>query len=72
MYNNSLDDTITAMSTPAGEGGIAMVRISGPKALEIAERIFIPKSSGKPSEFKTYTVHYGYVIGNTSVTGYRL
>jgi tRNA modification GTPase len=33
-------DTITAISTPLGEGAIAIVRISGDEAIEIADRIF--------------------------------
>ena len=38
MYN----DTIAAISTPVGEGGIGMVRLSGPKAREILAAIFVP------------------------------
>ena len=36
-------DTIAAISTPRGEGGIGIVRISGQKALEILSKIFKPK-----------------------------
>jgi tRNA modification GTPase len=36
-------DTIAALSTPSGEGGIGIIRLSGPQALEIAQRIFTPR-----------------------------
>ena len=39
MY--SLDDTIAALSTPIGEGGIGIVRMSGPEALAILQKIFV-------------------------------
>ncbi|MEY2439748.1 MAG: tRNA modification GTPase, partial [Verrucomicrobiota bacterium] len=42
-------DTIAAISTPAGEGAIALVRLSGPKAVEVADKIFRGKE--KPSQF---------------------
>jgi len=63
MNKNSLEDTIAAIATPIGEGGIGIVRISGNKALNIADKIFVSKSGGiMPSEYKTYTVHYGRII----------
>ena len=40
MY--SLDDTIAAISTPVGQGGIGIVRLSGPEALGIGCRLFAP------------------------------
>jgi len=72
MHSHAFDDTIAAVSTPAGESGIAIVRLSGREALTIADRIFIPKSGGRPSDFKTYTVHYGHVVSNSPVTGYEV
>jgi len=58
-YN--LDDTIVAISTAAGEGGIGIVRLSGKKSLSIADKIFLTKSKKKPSKCKTHTLHYGHV-----------
>ena len=55
-----LEDTITAISTPIGEGGIGIVRLSGPQSLEIADQIFVGKV--KPSEVPTYTTHYGHIV----------
>ena len=54
-------DTIAAISTPLAAGGIGVIRISGPKALEVGDKIFVPVS-GKPlSQHKGYTCAFGYV-----------
>ena len=64
--NNGLmmDDTIAAIATPLGEGGLAVVRLSGPGALTIAEASFEPmgKSSLKPSQAASHTIHYGRIV----------
>ncbi|SFC73833.1 tRNA modification GTPase [Alkalibacterium subtropicum] len=54
-------DTIAAISTPPGEGGIGIVRISGDEALEIADRVY---QAGKKelSKQKTHTIHYGHIV----------
>jgi tRNA modification GTPase len=58
------DDTIAAIATPLGEGGLAVVRISGAEALAVADKIFLPggKSSLKPSASPTHTIHYGKIV----------
>jgi tRNA modification GTPase len=58
------DETIAAIATPLGEGGLAVIRISGRDAFEIADRIFVPsgKSSLKTSAAPTHTLQYGHVI----------
>lgn len=56
------DDTITAISTPAGRGGIGIVRLSGPQAVEIADRMFKARSGGRVTEFRAATVHYGWIV----------
>ncbi|MBU4348696.1 tRNA uridine-5-carboxymethylaminomethyl(34) synthesis GTPase MnmE [bacterium] len=57
-------DTIAAISTPIGESGIGIVRISGPKALEIAQEVFRDKNLNKTKikNFFSHTVHYGFVV----------
>jgi len=57
-------DTIAAISTPIGESGIGIVRISGPKTLEIAQEVFRDKNLNKTKikDFFSHTVHYGFVI----------
>ncbi len=54
-------DTVAAISTPRGEGGIGIVRISGDNAFEIVEKIFKSKNNIKLSEAKSHTMHYGYI-----------
>jgi len=58
------NDTIAAISTPIGESGIGIVRISGPKTLEIAQGVFRDKNLNKVKikNFFSHTVHYGFVI----------
>jgi tRNA modification GTPase len=62
MPIQSLDDTIAAIVTPLGQGGIGLVRISGKKALSIADDLFVSAGSLKPSNFKTHSVHYGRIV----------
>ncbi len=53
-------DTIAAISTPVGEGGIAVIRISGPEAIARAAGIFV--SASNLLEVPSHTVHYGHII----------
>ncbi|HUD48555.1 MAG TPA: tRNA uridine-5-carboxymethylaminomethyl(34) synthesis GTPase MnmE [Candidatus Baltobacteraceae bacterium] len=57
-------DTIAAIATPLGEGGIAMVRLSGPQSLAIADASFraASKSGGPPSAAPTHTIHFGKIV----------
>lgn len=56
------NDTIAAISTAQGEGGIGIIRISGEEALKIADKVFIPKNQEKkPSQMKGYTAAFGYI-----------
>ena len=61
MIPAGLTDTIAAISTCLGESGIGIVRLSGPEALAVADKIFLSKDGKKPSAFATYTIHYGWV-----------
>lgn len=54
------EDTIAAISTPPGEGGIAIVRISGKEALRIAARVFRGRVS--PAKTESHTVHLGRIV----------
>ena len=53
-------ETVAAIATPPGEGGVAIIRISGNDALEIASKVF----SGPVRSYKTHTVHYGNICNN--------
>lgn len=54
-------DTIAAISTPRGEGGIGIVRISGKDAFNILKKIFVPKSGKDVEELKSFTINYGHI-----------
>jgi tRNA modification GTPase len=58
------DDTIAAIATPLGEGGLAVIRVSGTKALEIADRCFRSSRAGAvaPSSAKSHTLHHGHIV----------
>jgi tRNA modification GTPase len=53
-------ETIAAISTPAGEGAIALVRISGPGAIAIADKVF--RGKGRPSQFESHVQHLGEIV----------
>ena len=63
------DDTIAAIATPLGEGGLAVVRLSGAQALAIADKSFQPvgKSSLKPSAAPTHTIQFGKIVRDGKV-----
>lgn len=54
-------DTIAAISTPSGEGAIAIVRISGPEAIPIADRLFQAAGAKRLAKQPTHTIHYGHL-----------
>ncbi len=65
----TLDDTIAAISTPLGEGGIGIVRFTGPDAEAILKQVFIP--AGRAPEANGFTpqshhFYYGHVIDRDS------
>jgi len=53
-------DTIAAISTPMGEGAIAIVRLSGPDAVAVADRVY--KGTNRLTEVPTHTIHYGKLV----------
>lgn len=60
--NHGTDDTIAAIATALGPGGIGIVRLSGSQAARIADKIFVTKKGLRPSQFKSFSVHRGVVI----------
>ena len=56
----TVSDTIAAISTPPGEGAIALVRVSGANAVQIADKIFRGK---EPSRFASHVQHLGEIVG---------
>jgi tRNA modification GTPase len=58
------DDTIAAIATPLGEGGLAVIRISGAQALAVADKVFVPvgQHSRRPGAAESHTIQYGKVV----------
>src|SRR5438874_13735569 len=54
-------DTIAAIATPPGEGAIALVRVSGANAIQVADNIFRGKE--QPTQFASHVQHFGEIFG---------
>lgn len=59
MQNN---DTIAAISTPYGTGGLGVIRISGTDAIAIADKVFVMAGKKTLSQARTHTIHYGRIV----------
>ncbi|MCY8435473.1 tRNA uridine-5-carboxymethylaminomethyl(34) synthesis GTPase MnmE [Bacillus haynesii] len=55
-------DTIAAISTPMGEGAIAIVRMSGPEALAIADKVYKGPGGKRLSSVDSHTINYGHIV----------
>ena len=66
MY--ALDDTIVAISTPVGQGGIGIVRLSGPESLAILRGLFVG-SGQAPHRLASHRLYHGHIVD--PVTGRR-
>ncbi len=64
-----LPGTIAAIATPLGEGGIAIIRISGPDAIHVTDQIFRPAGSNhrRLSIALSHTVHYGHIVHDSQL-----
>ncbi len=63
-----MSDTITAIATPVGEGGLSVIRLSGPQSLAIASILFRPSSSANLKEFIPQRVYFGEILEPKSQT----
>jgi tRNA modification GTPase len=59
VYQN---DTIIALATPSGAGAIAVIRLSGPDAIQMVDSVFKSIHAKKLSTQKTHTIHLGHII----------
>ncbi|MEG7335996.1 tRNA uridine-5-carboxymethylaminomethyl(34) synthesis GTPase MnmE [Bacillus subtilis] len=59
-------DTIAAISTPMGEGAIAIVRLSGPEAIQIADKMYKGPKGKTLSSVESHTIHYGHIVDRPS------
>ncbi|MFN2745015.1 MULTISPECIES: tRNA uridine-5-carboxymethylaminomethyl(34) synthesis GTPase MnmE [Bacillus] len=55
-------DTIAAISTPMGEGAIAIVRMSGPEAISIADKVYQGPSGKRLRSVDSHTINYGHIV----------
>lgn len=60
----NLDDTIVAISTAIGEGGIGIVRMSGDESLDILNKVFKSFKDKKTMDMKSFTMRYGHIVDN--------
>lgn len=63
LYN----DNIVALATPSGTGAIAVIRISGPDAISIADTHFQSVRGKKLSNQKSHTIHLGHIVDNGKI-----
>ncbi len=67
MRGLKTDDTIAAISTPIGEGGIAVLRVSGKSALDILKKVYRSKEGKERSEFESHRMFYGFIFDPLSM-----
>lgn len=58
-------DTIAAIATPPGVGGIGVIRVSGPHALALADKVFRTPSGASLCDAPSHTIHYGHIVEQT-------
>nr|MDF9460177.1 tRNA uridine-5-carboxymethylaminomethyl(34) synthesis GTPase MnmE [Bacillus pumilus] len=59
-------DTIATISTPMGEGAIAIIRLSGPDAVQIADRMYKGPKEKKLVSVDSHTIHYGHIVDSST------
>ncbi len=60
-------ETIVALATPSGAGAIAIIRLSGKEAIEMASEVFQSVSGKDIGKQKTHTIHLGHIIDGTKI-----
>ena len=58
-----MEENVAAIATPAGKGGVAIIRISGKNPLDIAEKMFTPVGKKRVKEFEPYRMYPGQIDG---------
>lgn len=61
------NDTIAAIATPHGTGGISVIRVSGDKSIEICDKIFVKKNKTSLKDAKSHTIHYGHIVVDNEI-----
>ena len=59
-----LDDTIAAIATPLGQGGLAIIRVSGENAVTVGDAVFRPPNGADDhlAKANSHTIHYGHIV----------
>ena len=65
--SQTYNGTIAAISTAMSNSGIGIVRMSGPEAVQIADRVYKGKKEKKLCDQKSHTIHYGYITDGDQV-----
>jgi len=58
----SLEETIAAIATPPGPGGIGIIRISGPLSFNIFQKLFLPRHKSEQQDYESHRMYYGWII----------
>lgn len=66
------EDTIVAVSTPLGEGGIGVVRLSGPEAIAIADKLFVSSTKKSVAKQAHMTAQYGHVVRKDALSADKI
>lgn len=63
-----MKETIAAIATGMSNSGIGIIRISGPEAIEVADKLFVSKKNNKQlKDVASHTVHYGNIVYNNEI-----
>jgi tRNA modification GTPase len=65
-----LDDTICAIATPIGEGGVGIIRVSGPRSLDIASKVVTLRSGRSLGDIPTHTLCLGDIVPFTTQSAF--
>jgi tRNA modification GTPase len=63
---SSTEETIAAIATPPGPGGIGIIRISGPLSRQILQKLFIPRHKASSQLYESHRMFYGWIADPTS------
>ena len=62
-----MNSTVVALSTPAAKSALAVIRLTGPKAIDIADRVFVPANGRHLTQLPGHTAAYGEFLQNDEV-----
>lgn len=63
-----MKETIAAIATGMSNSGIGIIRISGPEAIEVSDKLFVSKKGSKKlKDVASHTVHYGNIVFNSEI-----